>query len=319
VAEASAVSDVVQLLACPNTEVQRLAAGVLHNLSDADIKAVQRACARAGAATALLQLLGSRGTSSAAQEDAAIALRQLASHHAAHRRAIMAHPGSISTQQRIMLDASASVRTVEEALGVLRHLTFDDHVTSIIPAVPTVVRCLRSPNADLAALAALLLGDLARYSADARQAILSAGGIPTLGAALHSLKGMTATAMAAVATLALASLGNRQAAAAAVRAQGIGPGDPREQESIEVLASGPSPEELYLLADLPLPGLAPAGFPAQASGYRCGGRELGMAGATISGGQSSMPADVCETRGSQARLLAEVPALGSQQAASYPT
>ena len=277
-AEAGAISDVVQLLASPVAGVQRAAAGVLLNLSDADSKAVQRACARAGAAAVLLQLLDSRGSSAGAKEVAVVALRQLASSHAAHRRAIMAQPGSISTLQRVLLDAAAPLVTAEAALGVLRHLTFDDHAAAVVPAVPAVLACLRSPHADLVTQAASLLADLARYSADARQAILSAGGIPTLGAALHSLKGMTATAMAAVATLALASLGNRQAAAAAVRALGIGPGDPREQESIEILASGPSPEELYLLADLPLPGLAPTGFPAQASGYRCGGRELGMAG-----------------------------------------
>lgn len=280
-AEAGAISDVVQLLASPVAGVQRAAAGVLLNLSDADSKAVQRACARAGAAAVLLQLLDSRGSSAGAKEVAVVALRQLASSHEAHRRAIMAQPGSISTLQRVLLDAAAPLVTAEAALGVLRHLTFDDHAAAVVPAVPAVLACLRSPHADLVTQAASLLADLARYSADARQAIVSAGGIPALAAVLQGLarqqysagQAIRPTAPMAVAMVALRiiSRGNPQAAAAAARALSFGLGHTNEHVLADILVTGESkrPEELGLPADWALPGLFPAPFPLQASGYRC--------------------------------------------------
>ena len=314
-AAAGIVGDVVQLLASPIADAQLWATAVLLNLSDADSKAVQLECARAGAAAALLQLLGSRSSSAEAQQEAAKALRQLAARHAAHRRAIIAQPGSISTLQRILLDSAASARTVEEAICVLRHLTFDDYTTVILPAVPAVVRCLRSPDAELVAQAAALLADLARYGAAAQQAIMSAGGLPALGAVLRqglgdldSLEGqslrLTAAVTAAGTALRTVSFGNPQAAAAAVRSLGLGPGHPRELGLAEVLAgvrlvdgprcgwpaSGPAPTRPVLRQ-----------VPSTSLGIQVRGRELGMAGETRCG-RPSMHADVGATRGKSSKV-----------------
>ncbi len=316
----------VPLLGSPSRDVQCLAAGVLLNLSDADIKAVQRACARAGAAAALLQLLASRSSSAEAQQEAAKALRQLEGQHAAHRRATMAHPGSISTLQRILLKfaGAGSAPTLEArlaAIEILRHLTLDDYATAIIPAVPTVVRCLRSPNADLVGQAASLLADVARYNVGARQAIVSAGGIPALGAVLHSFEGMTVPAAAAGTALRTVSLGNPQAAAAAVRALGLEPGHPREQALAEMLVAGLSlaPEHAVLPPELHLPGLSFARFPLQASGYRCGAGSWGwqarQAPPSVVVSPACLRMSVRPGEVKQGCWL-KLPALGSQQAAS---
>ena len=261
------------LLASPHHMVQIYAAGVLRNLSDADSRVVQLACARAGAAVALLCLLSSSGIGQDVREQAAIALRQLSGCHVAHRRAIMAQPGSIGTLQHLLQDPAATPAALSSALCALRHLNFDDHTAAILPAVPAVLRHLRHPHADVARQAASLLADLARYHTGAKQAIISEGGIPALTAVISSPQPTAASAPASAA-LGILTAGNPTAAAAAVHALGIGPGHPLEQTYIEGAVEGnaiicrrdlahaaPNPE-------LPLQGPVRLQLPPRASGYR---------------------------------------------------
>lgn len=260
---------VVQLLASPCEEVQRQAAGVLLNLSDAKSKRVQQACGRAGAVAALLQLLRSDHASAESRLDAATALRQLCSCQAAHRQAFMAQPGSIGILNRLLLDVAASPDTAMAAIGTLRHLTFDDQAAAVIPTIPVVVQCLRSPEVELVIQAASLLVDVARYSADARQAIVSAGGIAALAAVMHSSAPMTPLCTAASAALKAVALGNRQVAAAVVQAMGMR-GSPCAEALVELFTTCQHlpPEAIGLPAGLQLPGLSNIGLPLEAAGYR---------------------------------------------------
>lgn len=273
VVEAGIVPVVVQLLASPNGEVQRLAAGVLLNLSDAQSKRVQQACARAGAAAALLQLLSASGSTAEAQQDAAIALNQLAGRSAAQRRAIMAQPGSMHTLHQLLLSSTAAAASVRAALGTLRNLTYDDQAAAIMPLIPAVVQRLGRDHAGVVAEAAALLGDLARYDAGARQAIMAAGGVPAFAAAARRSPAMSTTETAA--TIALTLVGNRQAATAAVHALGASPGEPHGRALLESFVAGEiPPEAASMRPQLHVPGTAPMCFLMQASGYRWVGAML---------------------------------------------
>ena len=263
------------LLASPNQEVRAMAAGVLMNQSDDDSKTVQRACIRTGAAAALLRLLSASDSSMEALEHAAIALRQLCSRHAAHRRAVMAQPGSIGTLQRLLVQHAATPITVEQTLCALRHLAFDDHVAAIIPTVPAVLLCLRSWHANVVGQAASLLADLARYNTSAKQAIVSAGGVSALTAIMVSSPRPTAQTACAAVALGSLTAGNPQVAAASVHARGVGPGHPLEQAWIEAALQGSiadvqgvPPAEAAPRPGEPVPGLAPMLLPLQAAGYR---------------------------------------------------
>lgn len=259
---------VVQLLSSPNKDVRGYAVGVMRNLSDSDSKSVQQACARAGAVAALLRFLSSSRSSEDACEQAVTALNQLAGTRAAPRRAIMSQPGSIGILNTLLMDAAATPGAVEQALNALRHLALDDYAAALVSTVPAAVRCVGSSHANVSAHAASLLADLTRYHAGARQAVLSAGGIAALAASERHTEGLTAASASAATALRCIVTGNRQAAAAAVRALGVPPGSYYEQAMVEMYVTGQSlPREVAGLPPV-LPGMAPMCFPLQASSYR---------------------------------------------------